>query len=78
MSFPPVQGSSAAASRREIPTFGLPKRNPRGSTWGGDDRGDGVAAIAAARRPTIHSGFSGRTSFGKWWSRRKTRRGTRS
>ena len=27
MSFPPVQGSSAAASRREVPTFGLPKRN---------------------------------------------------
>ena len=29
MSFPPVQGSSAAASRREIPTFGLPRRNPQ-------------------------------------------------
>ena len=28
MSFPPVQGSSAAASRREIPTFGRPRRNP--------------------------------------------------
>ena len=27
MAFPPVQGSSAAASRREIPTFGLPRRN---------------------------------------------------
>ena len=26
----------------------------------------GVAAIAAARRPTTRSGFSGRTSFGKW------------
>ena len=25
MSFPPVQGSSAAASRREVPTFGLPE-----------------------------------------------------
>ena len=37
MSFPPVQGSSAAASRREIPTFGLPRRNPppeNSGNWG--------------------------------------------
>ena len=37
----------------------------------------GVAAIAAARRPTTRSGFRGQTSFGKWWSANGGRGGGR-
>ena len=47
------------------------------STWGGDDR-RGRRDRGGPGGPQPVPGFSGRTSFGKWWSRRKTRRGTRS
>ena len=33
MAFPPVQGSSAAASRREIPTFAPAKECSPGESW---------------------------------------------
>ena len=65
MSFPPVQGSSAAASRREIPTFGLPRRNPpqeNPGNWGHYVPGQAEApANPAAGTPAAAAGDWGST-----------------
>ena len=74
MSFPPVQGSSAAASRREIPTFGLPRRNPppeNPGNWGHYTPGQAEApANPAAGTPAAASGDWGSS----WGDDRRGRR----
>ena len=60
MAFPPVQGSSAAASRREIPTFGLPKRNAppeNPGNWGHCVPGQAEARGRRDRGPAAHNPF---------------------